>query len=125
TDTQPAAPRREASEPDGAVADAVTAFEAETVLNAMRTTELFPPVSDDDINLSPEDLACGYGSEEASNDESDDEMELPEPMCYVNEVDSSDSEDGDVDVSFDVPDNTLCSIASGGWKLFDEDHSGK
>ncbi|ETN15803.1 hypothetical protein PPTG_06998 [Phytophthora nicotianae INRA-310] len=55
-----------------------------------------------------EDLACGYGSEEASNDESDDEMELPEPMCYVNEVDSSDSEDGDVDVSFDI---NCCSDA--------------
>ncbi|KAG7396954.1 hypothetical protein PHYBOEH_001521 [Phytophthora boehmeriae] len=91
----------------------------------MRTQELFHPVSDDDINLCPENLDRGYGSEEVLSECSDEEMEFPEPMCYVDDVDSSDSEDDNADVIFDVSDDALRNIATEGWEIYDEQHSGK
>ncbi|KAG1684979.1 hypothetical protein DVH05_009892 [Phytophthora capsici] len=66
----------------------------------MRSQELFQPVSEDDTNLSPESLDRGYGSEELSNEASDDEMKVPEPMCYVNDLDSSGSDDDNEDITF-------------------------
>ncbi|KAL4178168.1 hypothetical protein KRP22_003090 [Phytophthora ramorum] len=89
----------------------------------MQTKALFHPVSDDDINLCPENLDCGYGSEEAPSEGSDEEMEFPKPMCYANDVDSSDSEDGSADIAFDVPDGALRYIADAGWEIYDEQHS--
>ncbi|ETN10623.1 hypothetical protein PPTG_09738 [Phytophthora nicotianae INRA-310] len=91
----------------------------------MRSQELFHPVSEDDINLSPESLDRGYGSEELSNEGSDDETEVTEPMCYVDDLDSSDSDDDNEDITFDIPDDELRNIAAQGWNIYNEQHSGK
>ncbi|KAE8876451.1 hypothetical protein PF005_g12521 [Phytophthora fragariae] len=118
-------PERNEDADDEELHDSLSEFDSGSFLEAMQTQDRFHPVSDDDNNLCPEDLDCGYGLEEASSEGSDEGMEVQESMCYADDVDSSDSGDASADITFDVPDDSLRNIAAAGWEIYDEQHSGK
>ncbi|RLN85408.1 hypothetical protein BBJ28_00015647 [Nothophytophthora sp. Chile5] len=97
-------------------------YDSEHFMDALRSEEVFEPVASDDINLSATPLPVEYGSEEDSEvGEEDDMDDLTE---YVPDVASSDSDEEDEPITFDVPENELRDIGASGWESYDADHCG-
>ncbi|KAJ8503020.1 hypothetical protein ON010_g19141 [Phytophthora cinnamomi] len=91
--------------------DELAPYDQDSFMDTMRAVPMLHPVSDDDINLSAEAIDVGYGSEEQPGSDSDAETG---DWRYVDDVDSTDSEEDDESISAFVPDEDLRAIVDSG-----------